>query len=155
MSSFRWQKLKSLRASHALQCITLGNKTVDVDEVNSLGIEIWYRTTRRFSILDGINAIRSVPKKYRTQYPALVLTLYLQEYVGSPTLKHMATELWGLVVLFQLGQSHGRLFPAQVPLQRALKQQLSQQVLILRVQVGAQAVDLGDVTGQVLVHLFG
>lgn len=69
--------------------------------------------------------------------------------------KHMATELWGLVVLLQLGQSHGRLFPAQVPLQRALKQQLSQQLLILGVQVGAQAVDLGDVAGQVLVNFFG
>ncbi len=43
----------------------------DVDEINPLGIEIWYRTTRRFSILDGIEAIWSVPKKYRTQYPAL------------------------------------------------------------------------------------
>ncbi len=38
----------------------------DVDEINPLGIEIWYRTTRRFSILDGIEAIWSVPKKYRT-----------------------------------------------------------------------------------------
>ncbi len=43
----------------------------DVDEINPLGIEIWYRTTRRFSILGGIEAIRSVPKKYRTRYPAL------------------------------------------------------------------------------------
>ncbi len=25
----------------------------DVDEINPLGIEIWYRTTRCFSILDG------------------------------------------------------------------------------------------------------
>ncbi len=38
-----------------------------VDEINPLGIEIWYRTTRRFSILGGIEAIRSVPKKYRTR----------------------------------------------------------------------------------------
>ncbi len=30
----------------------------DVDEINTLGIEIWYRTTRRFSILGGIEAIR-------------------------------------------------------------------------------------------------
>ncbi len=44
----------------------------DVDEINPLGIEIWYRTTRHFSILGGIEAIRSVPKKYRTRYPALV-----------------------------------------------------------------------------------
>ncbi len=43
----------------------------DVDEINPLGIEIWYQTTRRFSILCGIEAIRSVPKKYRTRYPAL------------------------------------------------------------------------------------
>uniref|UniRef100_A0A672L079 Far upstream element-binding protein 1 n=2 Tax=Sinocyclocheilus grahami TaxID=75366 RepID=A0A672L079_SINGR len=41
------------------------------DELNPLGIKIWYRMTRRFSILDGIEAIRSVPKKYRTRYPAL------------------------------------------------------------------------------------
>ncbi len=47
----------------------------DVDEINPLGIEIWYRTTRRFSMLGDIEAIRSVPKKYRTQYPALTLTL--------------------------------------------------------------------------------
>ncbi len=46
----------------------------DVDEINPLGIEIWYRTTRRFSILGGIEAILSVPKKYRTRYPALLLT---------------------------------------------------------------------------------
>ncbi len=43
----------------------------DADEINPLGIEIWYRTTRRFSILGGIEAIWSVPKKYRTRYPAL------------------------------------------------------------------------------------
>ncbi len=47
----------------------------DVDEINPLGIEIWYRTTRRFSILCGIEAIRSVPKKYRTRYPALVTSM--------------------------------------------------------------------------------
>ncbi len=41
----------------------------DVDEINPLGIEIWYRTTRSFSVLGGIEAIRSVPKKYRTRYP--------------------------------------------------------------------------------------
>ncbi len=44
----------------------------DVDEINPLGIKIWYRTTRRFSVLGGIEAIRSVPKKYRTRYPALI-----------------------------------------------------------------------------------
>ncbi len=38
----------------------------DIDEINPLGIEVWYRTTRRFLILDGIEAIR-----YRTRYPAL------------------------------------------------------------------------------------
>ncbi len=47
----------------------------DVDEINPLGIEIWYRTTRRFSILCGIEAIRSVPKKYWTRYPALLICL--------------------------------------------------------------------------------
>ncbi len=41
--------------------------------VNSLDIEIWNRTTCHFSILDSIEVIRSVtlPKKYRTRYPAL------------------------------------------------------------------------------------
>ncbi len=43
----------------------------DADEINPLGIDIWYRTTRRFSILCGIASIRSVLKKYRTRYPAL------------------------------------------------------------------------------------
>ncbi len=47
----------------------------DVDEINPLGIKIWYRTTRRFSILCGIEAIRSVPKKYRTRYPALYMVI--------------------------------------------------------------------------------
>ncbi len=50
---------------------------IDVDENIPLGIEIWYRTTRHFSILDGIEAIRSVPKKYRTRYPALRFTKYM------------------------------------------------------------------------------
>ncbi len=48
----------------------------DVDEINPLGIEIWYRTTRHFSILGCIEAIRSVPKKYRTRYPALHVTFW-------------------------------------------------------------------------------
>ncbi len=39
--------------------------------VNSLDIEIWNRTTCHFSILDSIEVIRLVPKKYRTRYPAL------------------------------------------------------------------------------------
>ncbi len=43
----------------------------DVDQINPLGIEVRYRTTRHFSIFDSIEAIRSVPKKYRTRYPAL------------------------------------------------------------------------------------
>ncbi len=47
----------------------------EVDEINPLGIEIWYRTTRRFSILGAIEAIRSVSKKYRTRYPALMVTM--------------------------------------------------------------------------------
>ncbi len=59
-----------LRTHLVLQAYCL----TDVDEINPLGIEIWYRTTRRFSILGGIEAIRSVPKKYRTRYPALVLS---------------------------------------------------------------------------------
>ncbi len=51
----------------------------DVDEINPLGIEIWYRRTRRYSILRGIEAIRSVPKKYRTRYLALVVLLLLNK----------------------------------------------------------------------------
>ncbi len=50
---------------------------IDVDENIPLRIEIWYQTTRHFSILDGIEAIRSVPKKYRTRYPALRFTKYM------------------------------------------------------------------------------
>ncbi len=50
--------------------------------VNSaLGIETWYRTTRRFSILNVIKGIRSVPKKYRTLYPALVIICVSQVLV--------------------------------------------------------------------------
>ncbi len=50
--------------------------STDVDDINPLGIEIWYQTTILFSILDGIEAIRSVPKKYRTRYPALAVFLH-------------------------------------------------------------------------------
>lgn len=38
----------------------------DVDEINPLGIEIWYGTTT----LDGMEAIWSVPKKYPTSIPS-------------------------------------------------------------------------------------
>ncbi len=58
----------------------------DIDEINPLGIEIWYRTTRSFSIICGIEAIRSVPKKYRTRYPALYTTQIfktIQKYSNS------------------------------------------------------------------------
>ncbi len=55
----------------------------DVDEINPLGIEIWYRTTRHFSILGGIEAIRSVPKKYRTRYPALALSALANKALKS------------------------------------------------------------------------
>uniref|UniRef100_A0A671SN41 Structural maintenance of chromosomes protein 5 n=1 Tax=Sinocyclocheilus anshuiensis TaxID=1608454 RepID=A0A671SN41_9TELE len=44
-----------------------------------LGIEIWYRTTRHLSILDSIEANRSVPKKYRTRYPALDFDIRQEE----------------------------------------------------------------------------
>ncbi len=47
----------------------------EVDEINPLGIETWYRTTRRFSILDAIKEFQSVPKKYRTLYPAIFMYL--------------------------------------------------------------------------------
>ncbi len=68
------QTLINLRraASSRTQLVLQAYCLTDVDEINPLGIEIWYRTTRRFSILGGIEAIRSVPKKYRTRYPALV-----------------------------------------------------------------------------------
>ncbi len=51
----------------------------EVDDINSLGIEMWYRMTRHFSILGGIEAIRSVPEKYRTRYPALGLGQHVSE----------------------------------------------------------------------------
>ncbi len=41
-----------------------GDAGTDVDEINPLGIQFG---TEFFSILDGIEAIRSVPKKYQTQ----------------------------------------------------------------------------------------
>ncbi len=75
--------------------------------------------------------------------------------LGSPTFKHMATELWGLVVLFQLGQSHGRSSPHRYHSSGLWSSSCASRSSILRVQVGAQAVDFGDVAGQVLVHLFG
>ncbi len=34
-----------------------GNAPTDADEINPIGMEIWYRMTRRFSILDGGNAV--------------------------------------------------------------------------------------------------
>ncbi len=83
-------RLLYTRSNHSYECKTLINLLyaassrthlvlqahclTDVDEINPLGIEIWYRTTRRFSILNGIETIRSVPKKYRTRYPALSRT---------------------------------------------------------------------------------
>ncbi len=51
----------------------------DVDEINPLGIEMWYRMTRRFSILDGIEAIRSVPKKNSIPSPSLQCHMILQK----------------------------------------------------------------------------
>lgn len=47
-------------------CLTNDNET------NPLDIEIWYRKTRDFLILDGMKAIWSMPKKYRTLFPALL-----------------------------------------------------------------------------------
>ncbi len=57
----------------------------------TLGTEMWYRTTRRFSILDGIETIRSVPKKYRIWYPALYLRVkskVIQEYVPQDSIQN-------------------------------------------------------------------
>ncbi len=73
--SRRCQTLINLRQSNTPNLVLQAYCLTDVDEINPLGIEIWYRTTRRFSILGGIEAIRSVPEKYRTRYPALLLRL--------------------------------------------------------------------------------
>ncbi len=62
-----------LVASSGTHLVLQAYLITDVDEIKPLGIEIWYRTTRRFSILEGIEAIRSVPKMYRTRYPALIV----------------------------------------------------------------------------------
>lgn len=74
---------------------------------------------------------------------------------GLPHFKDVSAELRGLVVLLELGQAGGGVLSTQVPLQGGLQQQLGQQLLALRVQVGALAVDLGHVACQVLVHLSG
>ncbi len=67
------RRVASSRTHLVLQAYCL----TEVDAINPLGIEIWYRTTRHFSILGGIEAIRSVPKKYRTRYPALHVRVML------------------------------------------------------------------------------
>ncbi len=67
----------------------------DVDEINPLGIEIWYRMTRSFSILGGIEAIRLVPKKYRTRYPALVIS---DIWSKSLCLWPLFTKFWWLMI---------------------------------------------------------
>ncbi len=74
----RMSKLINLRraASSRTHLVLQAYCLTDVDEINPLGIEIWYRTTRSFSILCGIEAIRSVPKKYWTRYPALRTGIY-------------------------------------------------------------------------------
>lgn len=61
----------------------------DIDEINPLGIEIWCRTTRHFSILNGIEAIRSVPKKYQTRYPALNKILVVVLWYRGPCCETM------------------------------------------------------------------
>ncbi len=45
----------------------------DVDEINPLGIEIWYRTTRCFSILDG-NSVPSPNVDYNIYELNYILT---------------------------------------------------------------------------------
>ncbi len=55
----------------------------DIDEMILLGIEILYRTPIRFSIPVGIEAIRSVPKKYQTRYPALCISQGPFQYSSS------------------------------------------------------------------------
>ncbi len=51
----------SVTGVNQLMCST--NWLTNVDESNPLGIDIWYRMIRCFSILDGIETIWSVPKK--------------------------------------------------------------------------------------------
>ncbi len=68
----------------------------DVDEINPLGIEICYRTTRRFSKLDSIEAIRSVPKKYRTRYLAQHTHTH-REYTPGAVGSHLCCSARGAV----------------------------------------------------------
>ncbi len=58
LSRISLRRIASSRTHLVLQAYCL----TDVNEINPLGIEIWYRTTRRFSIIDGIKAIQSVTK---------------------------------------------------------------------------------------------
>ncbi len=52
-------------APYTLESLSrMSNTDWSVDEI----IEIWYRTTRSFSLLDGIEAIRSVPIEHDTQH---------------------------------------------------------------------------------------
>ncbi len=74
------QTLMDLRRFYSNTLMLQAYWLTDIDEMfNPLFIEIWYRTLRRFSILDGIEAIRSVPKKYRTQHPDLALPMLFAE----------------------------------------------------------------------------
>ena len=55
----------------------------DADEIDSLGVVIEYRMkTTFFSILDTLEAIRLVPKKYWIQYPALMITAKHESSTG-------------------------------------------------------------------------
>lgn len=56
----------------------------DINEMNPLGIEIWCRTTSHFPILDCIEAVWSVPKKYQTQHPALYKILVVVLWYRGP-----------------------------------------------------------------------
>ncbi len=63
--SMQYRELRTL-SNRSRGCQTLINlrSITDVDEVNPFGIEIWYRTTIHFSILDGIEVIRYISQYY-------------------------------------------------------------------------------------------
>ncbi len=54
--SSKLMRFYSIRNCNLLNLKGNGNTPTDADELNPIGMEIWYRMTRRFSILDGIEA---------------------------------------------------------------------------------------------------
>lgn len=71
-----------------------------------------------------------------------------------PHFEDVATQLGGLAAVLQPGHGQGRFLAEQVPFQGNQEQKGDQQVLAAGVEVGPQAVDLGNVASKVLVDLF-